>query len=131
MDIFIKASGGVLITLVLSLVLVKQGKDISLLLTVASCCMIALAAMQYLIPVIEFFEQLQIRGQLDPTHMKIILRAVGIGVLAEITSSVCSDAGNAALGKILQLVACVVVLWMSVPLFTSVIELVEEIMVSV
>lgn len=126
-----KISGGVLITIVLSLIISKQGKDLALLLTIATCCMVALAAMQYIKPIVEFLSKLQAKGQLNTDHMKIILRSIGISILAEITASVCTDAGNAALGKLLQFVACIVVLWMSIPLFTSVLELVEEILVSV
>lgn len=131
MDIFLKAAGGVLIALVLYLVLSKHGKDVSLLLTVAVCCMVAAAAVNYLKPVIDFFETLQTIGQLDSGLLRIILRAVGIGLLAEITGLICTDAGNAALGKTLQILACAVVLWMSVPLFTNIIALIEEILVSV
>lgn len=131
MDILIKAAGGVLIALVLYLVLSKHGKEVSLLLTVSVCCMVAAAAVNYLKPVIDFFETLQSIGQLDSGLLRIILRAVGIGLLAEITGLICADAGNAALGKTLQLLACAVVLWMSVPLFTNIIALIEEILVSV
>ena len=131
MDVFIKAAGGVLIALVLHLILAKQGKDISLLLTVAVCCMVAGAAVTYLDPVIVFFEKLQALGQIDTEMLTIILRAVGIGLLSEITCLICADVGNAALGKTLQLLASAVILWMSVPLFNSLITLVEEVLGSV
>ena len=131
MDVFIKAAGGVLIALVLYLILAKQGKDFSLLLTVAVCCMVAGAAMTYLEPVIVFFKKLQALGQIDTEMLTIILRAVGIGLLSEITCLICTDAGNAALGKTLQLLASAVILWMSVPLFNSLITLVEEVLGSV
>ena len=131
MNVFVKAAAGVLVALILHLILTRQGKDFSVLLTVAVCCMMAAAAMEHLEPVIAFFEKLQTLGQLDSSMMTIILRAVGIGLLAEIVGLVCSDAGNAALGKTLQILASAVILWMSVPLFTSLIELVEEILVSV
>ena len=131
MDVFIKAAGGVLIALVLYLILAKQGKDFSLLLSVAVCCMVAGAAMTYLEPVIVFFKKLQALGQIDTEMLTIILRAVGIGLLSEITCLICTDAGNAALGKTLQLLASAVILWMSVPLFNSLITLVEEVLGSV
>lgn len=131
MDIFIKAAGGVLVALVLHLILAKQGKDISLLLTIAVCCMVASSAVSYLDPVIVFFEKLQTLGQIDSGMLEIILKAVGIGLLSEITCLICTDAGNAALGKTLQLLASAVILWMSVPLFNSLISLVEEVLGSV
>ncbi len=131
MDTFIKATGCVLIALIISLVLSKQGKDFSLLLTVLVCSIVSIAALSYLSRVIDLFERLQILGQLDPTLIKILLRSAGIGIIAEISALICTDAGNAALGKTLQILAGAVVLWMSVPLFTNIIELIEEILVSV
>ncbi len=128
MDIFLKATAGVLIALILTLILSKQSKDFSLLLTVLVCVIVSVAAINYLSPVVEFFERLQSVGKLDPEFIKILMRAVGIGLLAEITGLICSDAGNAALGKTLQFLAGAVVLWMSVPLFTNIIDLIEEIL---
>ena len=131
MDNFIKATAGVLIALIISLVLSKQGKDFSLLLTVLVCTLVSIVALHYLSPVITFFDRLQFLGELDPSFMKILLRSVGIGLIAEISCLICTDAGNAALGKVLQILAGAVILWMSVPLFTNIIELIEEILVSV
>ncbi|MBR7123180.1 MAG: hypothetical protein IKC95_06985 [Oscillospiraceae bacterium] len=131
MDTFIKASGGVLIALVLYLVLVKQGKDISLLLTLTVCCMVTAVAIGYLKPVVSFINSLQIIGNLDDTMLIIILKAVGIGLLSEIIGLVCADAGNAALGQTLKILAGAVILWLSLPLFHNLIELVEEILVSI
>lgn len=130
MGVFIKATGGVLVALVLYIVLAKQGKDISMLLTTAVCSMIAAAAVQFLEPVIAFLEKLRILGNIDPEMLGIILKTVGVGIIAEITGLVCTDAGNAALGKTLQFLAAAVVLWMAIPLFTGFIELVEEILIS-
>lgn len=129
MDTFMKATAGVLIALVLYLVLAKQTKDISLLLSVAVCSMICLAAITYLKPVIEFFKKLEALGQLEPQMLEIILKAVGIALLSEISGLICTDAGNAALGKSLQILASAVILWMSVPLFTNLLTLVEQILV--
>lgn len=131
MEAFTKTVGGILIAVILILVLSKQGKEYSLLLTVAVCCLVSIAAIRYLEPVFVFFERLQRIGNLDSSMLEIILRAVGIGILSEITGHICTDTGNAALGKALQILACAIVLWMSVPLFTNLLELVEEILVSV
>lgn len=131
MDVFVKALCGALIALVLYLVLAKQGKEISLMLTAAVCCMIAAAAVNYLEPVINFIERLQTLGQLDSEMIRVVLKSVGIGILSEITCMICNDAGNAALGKTIQILAAAVVLWLSVPLFTSLINLVEEILSSI
>lgn len=129
MDIFFKASAGVLVTTVLCLALSKQTKDLSVLLVISVCCMVVTAAITYLEPVVNFFGTLQTMGNLDSDMMRILFKAVGIGFLAEITALICTDAGNAALGKALKLLASAVILWISLPLFTGLIELVEDILV--
>lgn len=128
MDIFIKAAAGVLIAVVLVLALSKQGKDISLLLTIAVCCMLVSAAITYLQPVTDFLGRLQSIGQLDSETLTILMKAVGIGLLAEITGLICTDAGNASLGKALQMLATAVILWMSIPLLNELIELIDKIL---
>lgn len=131
MELFMKATAGALITMILYLILLKGGKEYSLLLTVAAVCMIAVIAFTFLKPVIDFIGKLISLGQFDSEMVKIVFRSVGIGLLAEIAGLICADAGNASLGKILQILACAVILWMSIPLFTSLVDLVEEIMVAI
>lgn len=129
MDTFIKATGGILIAVILILMLGK--KEYSLMISIAVCAMVSIIAIGFLDPVIGFFSKLQTLGQFDSQLMQIVLRCVGIGILSEITSVICTDAGNAALGKTIQILGCCVILWLSLPLFTNLIELVEEILLSV
>ena len=128
MNVFLKVIAGVLIALVLSLVLDKQGKDISLLLILTVCTMVMLVIVNYLQPVLDFIKRLQIMGQLDPEILEILMKAVGIGLIAEITGLICVDAGNGALGKTLQMLAGAVIIWMSIPLLNQLLALIEKIL---
>ena len=128
MDGFLKTTACVLITLVLFITIDKKAKDIAVVIGAVACIMIAIVTMTYIQPIISFFHQLQSIGNFDPESMSILLRCVGIGILAEIVSLICTDAGNAALGKMIQLSAGIVVLWLSLPLFKKLIELVEGIL---
>lgn len=125
MDMFLRAAVMALLTALLGVVLVKQNKDISLLLTLAACTMIAVCAMGYLEPVMAFLERLEEQAGLDGSLMEILLKAVGIGMVGELAGLVCADAGNSALGKALQLLSAAVVLWMSIPLFQSLMDLIS------
>lgn len=128
MDIFLKAAAGVLIASVILLTLAKQGKDISSALGICVCCMVLAAAMGYLRPVIDFITRLQELGNLNSEIVEILLKSVGIGFLAEIVGLICADSGNASLGKTLQIFASVLILWISLPLLDSLLELVESIL---
>ena len=129
METYLKATACVLVAVVLCLTVSKHTKELSLLLVMTVCCMVVMAAITYLTPVISFFEKLQTIGKLDTDMLRILLKAVGLGLTAEITALICEDAGNSALGKSLKILASAAILWLSVPLFTALIELLEEILV--
>ena len=128
MDILLKATAGVLIALVLCQILNKKDKNIATLLVIAVCCMVVGAAYGYIDQLLDFFEHLESLGNLNPDLLKIMLKAAGIGLLAELTSLICTDAGNGALGKSVQILSSVVILWMCIPVFTELMTLIENVM---
>lgn len=128
MDIFIRASAGILIGLICYLILLKQGKDISALLAIAICATVSIAVLHFIEPLIDLIDSLEKLGNLNSQMIQILLRSVGIGFLAEITSLICTDSGSAAMGKTLQILGSVVILWLSIPLFNEMIDLIKEIL---
>lgn len=128
MDMFFKAVAAALITAVLCLVMAKQGKDVSVPLTVLACVMILTIAMGYLDRLMDFFDALEEMIGLGGSHFRILLKIVGIGMIGEMASMICTDAGNAALGKALQILGTVLILCMSLPLFQGLLDLIGSIL---
>lgn len=128
MELFLQAAAAALLAVVLCLTLGKQGQDTAILLTIAVCCMICLIALNYLKPVLQFLNQLEQIGGLDGNMVTVLLKAAGIGFLSEIAGLVCSDAGNSSLGKSLQILGSAVILWLSIPLFQGLLELIGQIL---
>lgn len=128
MDLFLQATAAVLLAVILFLVLNPHSKELGLLLTVAVCCMVVAAAGQFIQPVVGFLDTLQQVGNLDSAYLGILLKVVGIGFLSEVAALVCADAGNATLGKTLQMLATCVILWLSIPLLGSLLELIQDVL---
>ncbi len=128
MDIFFKICGGVLTVCVICLLIEKKEKDLALLLTLITCCCVGLCVLGFLEPVLQFVRQLEHISSVDSQVLHVIYKVVGIGVLAEISSLICQDAGRAALAKMLQAAAAALILWLSLPLFTKLLELVSGIL---
>lgn len=128
MDNFIKLIAGVLITAIIYLILSKRDKEITVLLTLAVCCMIVGIAVVYMRPLFDFFNDLRKAADLNSDFLKILLQAVGIGLLSEITSLICTDIGNAAMGKTIQIVSSSLILYISLPLFQKLMTMISEIM---
>lgn len=131
MDNFIKIIGCVLIASILYLILSKRDKDISVLLTLAVCSTVVCTAGIYLKPLLNFFEGLCTTANLNPEIFKILFQAVGIGILSEITALICTDIGNAAMGKTVQILSTVMILYLSLPLFQRLMDLINGILGSI
>ncbi len=128
MNIFLKTIAGSIITVILCVILAKQGKDMSVLLGIAVCCLIVTAAAEYLHPVVDFFRKLQAMGNIDGEIFSVLMKAVGIGLLGEIVSLICADGGNAALGKSVQIMTVAVMIWIALPILQELLTLIDNIL---
>ena len=127
MGTFYQAAGLVLVASVLGLVLAKQGKEMTVMLTIGVCCMVLVAAIAFLKPVLEFMHQLESLGKLNSQMVQILFKVVGIGMVSEISGMICADAGNASMGKALQMLSNAVILWLAIPVFQTLLELIQQI----
>ena len=128
MDTVLRTIAGVMLALILGITLSKQGKDMTVVLTVAVCCMVVTVAISFLDPVVDFFSLLRSVGDLDSDIMEIILKCTGISLIAEIAGLICSDSGFGAMGKAIKILAVAAVLWLSLPLMTSLVEMLQSVM---
>lgn len=127
MTLFFQSCGVVILAVILILML-HGSREMGTILSIAASAMAALIALNYLSPVMEFLETLETLGNLDGNLIEILLKAAGIGILTEIAALVCSDAGNASLGKAVQLLGTAAILWLSLPLFSALTQLLESIL---
>ena len=128
MTSFFQAAAAVLLSVILILAIRGQGKDLGLLLSLFICCSVGCIAMAYLKPVIAFVQQLRSVGNLDSEMLAVLLKVVGTAMIGEIAALVCVDAGNTAMGKALQILTVATILWLSLPMFTALLDLVETIL---
>ena len=128
MERFFQVSAGIMAAVILWIVLSRQGKEYALLLSIGASCIVLVVMLRFLEPVLELVEKIQTLGNLQPEWLSILLKAVGIGMVSEIGALICTDAGNATLGRTLQILGAAAVLWLSVPLVNSLFGLLEQIL---
>jgi hypothetical protein len=128
MDIYLKAIGGVLVALMLCLALGNRGKEFAVLLALMVSAMVIMAGLSYFSSVLDFFAQLQSLIGLDNDLLNVLLKAVGVGLIGEIAGLICADGGQAALGKAVQILTSGIILWVSLPLYSQILKLVEELL---
>ena len=128
MGLYWKVIGAVLTVLILGLNIGKQETDMAALLTMAVCCLGALTALTFLEPVLEMLRELgdTIRQQED--LLNVLLKCTGIALVTELASMICQDAGSGAMGRMLQMLGNAVILSLSVPAVTALLNLLREIL---
>ena len=126
MDDFWKTTALVLLTVILSLSLDKTKRDISAVMGIVALCVAACAAVTILNPVLNYLVELQRLFHLPDGLISILMKAVGIALVAELSASICADAGNASLGKMLQILGGAAVLTLSVPMFRTLMTIIKE-----
>lgn len=131
MDIVMKTTGIVAVTVVIYLLLSKQCKEYAVVLSLAVGAGILVVAVNTLRPVMVFLRELQQVGNLNGKYASILLKATGIGMISQMAALTCQDAGNSALGKILGIVSVSVILVLSLPLFYGLLEIIQGILTEI
>jgi stage III sporulation protein AD len=128
MDNYLRTVCITLIGILLCLILSNRAKDYSILLGIILCSTICTLAAAYLKPVLELVAELgEISTQITP-WLKVLMKAVGLSFIGETAGAICADAGQAAVGKVLQILTTVVILWVSLPLIQSLMDLILNIL---
>ena len=126
MSEFWKTTSIVLLTVILGLAVGKTERDISAVLSLVAACIAAGVVVTILEPVLNYLWELQRLCDLPEGLVSVLLKAVGIALVAELSSAVCTDAGNALLGRMLQILGGAVVLSLSVPMFRTLMTIIKE-----
>ena len=127
MTYFFRGCAMIFLAVILILILGSH-REMGTVLSLVACCMAAVLALSYLRPVLDFVDTLKSLGNLDSSILEALLKIAGIGLVGEIACLVCKDAGNASLGKSVQLMSTAVILWLSVPLFSAMVELLRKVL---
>lgn len=125
MDLYWKAIAILLVGTVLGLVL---GKDMALCLCLCVCTVVLMAVLQYLRPVMDFIRQLSQLASLQEDTVQILMKVLGLGLVSETAGLICTDGGCASFGKVVKLLSGAAVLWVSLPVFQSVIQMIQQIL---
>ena len=128
MVIFWKAAAIVILTVILNAALSKTEKDVAVVLTASACCIIAVLAMDTLTDVIAFLQNLGQRIHCTIPFLDTLLRITGIALITELTGLVSADAGSSSLDKAMNLLGNAVILSMSLPIFETFLEMIQEIL---
>ena len=99
-----------------------------MLLSLVACVCIYSISFQFFYPVLELIRTIQSMTKLEAAVTSPVLKVVGIGFISQITSAVCQDSGEKALGQAIEIGCTMLALYVSLPLLSAVLDLLENIL---
>ena len=106
----------------------RSNAELALLVSIAACVVTALMALRLAEPVISFFEKLETLSGLESELLTPLVKSVGIGVLTQLCAAFCADAGQSALGKLVELSGSILAIYVALPLLEAVLEMIRSMM---
>ena len=123
-----KVIGFGIIAVSLVIILKNQRPEIALMCVVASSVIILLFVFDELKSVIDLINSLMQKSSIDSTYIKIILKVIGISYIIEFGKDICKDAGESAIASKIDLAGKVMVISLSVPILTSLVETITKLL---
>lgn len=127
MDIF-KILAIALLTCVATLVVKQVKPDFASIVAIAGGVIILLMLIDYLEQIVGVFQTIVEKTNLSPSILSTILKIIGVGYLTEFTSNICTDSGSSSLAGKVLLAGKIIILVMSLPILTNIIDIVVGIL---
>lgn len=120
----IKISGIVIIALLLSVLLRNYRSEFSLLVVICASIIIFIMISEDLNTIVVRFSEITEGVTGTKQYINLMLKVLGISLIAQLLSDLCRDSGESALATQTETAAKVIILIISFPIFESVIEIV-------
>lgn len=121
MDIFQIAIIGIVATLLIVLIK-KYNPEYQIFIAVATGVIILFVIYSYLEPILQSFQSLWSKTDIDNSYFEIILKVIVIAYITEFGAQICKDAGENSIGMKIELAGKVMIVYLSVPIVLSLID---------
>ena len=125
MDQLLRLSALALCAAVAALVLRRHSPDLALLLTLLGCVLGAGLLLSLAKPLYAFVRRLAALTGRSEELLSPLFKCVGIGLLTQLSSALCLDAGETSLSKLVELGGSLLCTLAALPLLEEVLRLIE------
>ena len=109
--------------------IVKQSRpDFAILISIAGGIVILLLLLNQLSSIFDWVGELSNKTGINSEIFSPIFKIIGIGYLAEFSASVCDDAGNKSIANKVIFGAKLIILVLSLPILTSLVDTIVSIL---
>ncbi len=128
METLYKIISVAIITCIACLIIKPVRPDFAIIISIVGGIIIIFYMLSYLTTIFDTFNTIFNISGLNSSLYGVIFKIIGIGYLTEFTASMCSDTGNNSLGDKVLLGGKIMILVMALPIVTSILEIVMELL---
>lgn len=124
----IKIIGIGLLALIIIVILKQYKPEFAIYVSMIAGVLILVLSIQKLTGIINLLQSLANKTYINKSFLSILLKITGIAFITEFAVSICSDAGEKAIASKIEIGSKVIIIAMSIPIITSLLEFVIEIL---
>ncbi len=128
MDNLYKILGIAIVTCIACLIVKPIRSDFAIFISIVGGLIIIFYMVSYLSSIFDIFNNIFNISGVNGSIYGVIFKIIGIAYLTEFTASICSDTGNSSLGDKVMLGGKLIILVMSLPIVTSILNIVMELL---
>ncbi len=120
---------GIGLTALIIIILLKQYKpEFAIYISLLTGVLILLFVIDDLKGIINLLQTLASKASLNTTFLTILIKITGIAFLSEFAVSICKDAGEAAVASKIEIGTKIIIITMSIPIISSLLEIILKIL---
>ena len=128
MEEIIKIVGIGLIALVIVIILKQYRPEYSIYVSIVAGVLILTLTMSKITGIINLLKSISDKTYINKQFLSILLKITGIAIITEFAVSICTDAGEKAIASKIEIGSKVIIIAMSIPIISSLLELIIEIL---
>ena len=128
MEEIIKIIGIGLIALVISIILKQYRPEYAIYVSIVAGILILVFIMSKITGIINLLKSISDKTYINKQFLSILLKITGIAIICEFAVSICTDAGEKAIASKIEIGSKVIIIAMSIPIISSLLELIIEIL---
>lgn len=128
MEEIIKIIGIGLIGLVIIIILKQYRPEYTIYVSIVVGVLILFLAMEKLSGIINLLQTISNKTYINKQFLGILLKITGIAIITEFAVSICTDAGEKAIASKIEIGSKVIIIAISIPIISSLLELILNIL---
>lgn len=124
----IKIIGIGLISLIIIMMLKQYKPEFAIYVSVLTGVLILVLVMDKLTGIINLINSVANKASINTKFIALLIKITGIAFLSEFAVSICKDSGESAIASKIELGSKIVIISMSIPIISSLLELIIKIL---